>query len=326
MTAEPAIDPKMKVIDSHHHLYDRPELKYLLQEYLRDADSGHNVIASVYIQARSMLRIAGPEEFKPVGEVEFANGMAAMSASGTYGPVRACSSIIGFADLSLGSAIKPTLDRLALAGGGRLRGIRHTLCWDKNAQLLTSSYNTSESMMESAEFRAGFSELAKLDLIFEAWAFFHQLQRVARLAQDFPDTKIVVNHLGGVLRTCEYRDDPKVFDVWRKGIASLAACQNVTLKISGLGMRIGGFRFEEREMAPSSHDLADAWRPWVDYAVSAFGPKRCMFGSNFPVDKGSYSFSVGLNAIKRLFLHLPRVDQEYIFWRTASNVYEISLD
>jgi L-fuconolactonase len=326
---EAVLDPEMPIVDTHHHLYDRPGVRYLLDDYLKDIAAGHDIRASVFVQARAMLRADAPPELQPIGEVEFVNGVAAMSASGIYGPTRVCAAIVGAADLNLGAAVRPILERLIMAGGGlaaqggRFCGIRQTLCWDADTPLLNPAYPTTETMVDSDAFRAGFAQLAPLGLSFEAWAFFHQLPAVARLARAFPETQIVLNHMGGILRIREYTDQPQLFDVWKAGITDLAASPNVVIKLSGLGMRIGGFGFEEKAEAPSSEDLAEAWRPWIEHAVDAFRPERCMFGSNFPVDKGSFSFKIGVNALKRLVSGMDRTDQERIFWRTARQVYDL---
>jgi predicted TIM-barrel fold metal-dependent hydrolase len=326
---EDVLDPAMPIVDTHHHLYDRPAVRYLLDDYLRDIETGHDVRASVFVQARSMLRADVPADLQPIGEVEFVNGVAAMSASGLYGPTRVCAGIVGFADLTLGAQVRPILERLILAGGGltsrggRFCGIRQTLCWDADTPLLNAAYPTTETMVESEAFRLGFAQLAPLGLKFEAWAFFHQLPAVARLARDFPETGIVLNHLGGILRIREYADRPEAYEAWKNGISDLARSSNVVVKLSGLGMRIGGFGFEEHARAPNSEELAEAWRPWVEHAIEAFGPDRCMFGSNFPVDKGSYSFKIGVNAVKRLVSGLDQIDRERIFWRTAKRVYDL---
>lgn len=325
---EAVIEPDLPVVDTHHHLYQRPGIRYLLEDYLADTATGHDLRASVFVQARAMLRADAPAHLQPLGEVEFVNGVAAMSASGLYGPSRVCAGIVGFADLTLGAAVRPVLEGLIQAGGGhaakggRFCGIRQTLCWDTDTPLLNSAYPTTATMADSPEFRAGFAELVSMGLLFEAWAFFHQLPAVARLARAFPDTVIVLNHLGGILRVRDYVSRP-VFPTWAEGISELASLPNVVVKLSGLGMRIGGFGFESADAPPSSADLAQAWKPWVDHALASFGPERCMYGSNFPVDKGSYSFKVGVNALKRLVAHLPRTDREAVFWRTAKRVYSL---
>jgi L-fuconolactonase len=327
---EAVLEPDMPIVDTHHHLYERPGIRYLLDEYLADISTGHDVRASVFVQARAMLRPDLPPDLQPISEVEFVNGMAAMSASGLYGPTRACAGISGFADLTRGAAVRDVLERMiTMAGGrtqdgGRFCGIRQTLCWDRDTLLLNAAYPTTIDMTESAAFRAGFVQLGQLGLSFEAWAFFPQLHAVASLARAFPETTIILNHCGGIVRIRDYQNRPDVFDVWKAGILDLAQCPNVVVKLSGLGMRIGGFGFETLEHAPASDVLAEAWRPWIETLVQAFGPERCMYGSNFPVDKGSHSFKVGVNALKRVLAPLDRADREKVFWKTAQHVYGLS--
>ena len=325
---EEPIEPALPVVDAHHHLYDRPGCKYMLDEILVDVRSGHNVRATVIVQARSMLRADAPPHLQPLGETEFANGVAAMSASGLYGHARICAGIVGFADLTLGDGIRPVLERhIAIAGGatrdgGRFTGVRQSLTWDEDASLMNPLYRISDQMIDSREFRAGFAHLGALGLTFDAWVFFHQIPKVVALARAFPDTPIVLDHCGGVIGIAKYAGHrEQVFTQWKRGILELARCTNVMVKLSGLGMRLGGFGFEGKERAPGSAELAQAWRPWVETCIEAFGPGRCMYGSNFPVDKGSYGYGIGLNALKRLTANAGSSEKADIFWRSAKTFY-----
>lgn len=327
---EEALDTAVPVVDAHHHLYDRPGIRYLLEEFLQDIRGGHDVRATVHLQARSMLRADAPPHLQSLGETEFANGVAAMSASGLYGDVRVCAAIVGFADLTLGDAIRPVLERhIALAGGtpaegGRFRGVRQTLCWDPDASLLNPAYPTTEDMTDSAAFRAGFAHLAPLGLSFDAWGFFTQLPGIAALARAFPKTGFVLNHCGGIIGIRGYAGRrQKVFAQWKRGIVELARCPNVLIKLSGLGMRLGGFGFEDKAKAPASTELAEAWRPWIETCIEAFGTARCMYGSNFPVDKGSYGHGIGLNALKRLLGGASAAEKADVLWRTAASFYRL---
>lgn len=325
---EGAIDPTQIVVDAHHHLYDRPGLRYLLEDYLADI-GGHDIRASVFVQARAMLRADGPVELQPLGETEFVNGVAAMSASGIYGSRRVCAGIVGFADLGLGDAVRPILERQIMAGGGlagaggRFCGIRQTLCWDEDAGLLNPAYPTTSAMMESSAFREGFAHLPALGLSFDAWALFPQLSRLAALARAFPETRIVLNHCGGIVRIRGYEGRDEVYDHWRAGISDLAQCANVSVKLSGLGMRMVGFGLDGLPQAPSSALLAERWRPWIEHCIESFGADRCMWGSNFPVDKGSSSLTVGLNAMQRLTGSATAEERNDIFWRSAKEFYRL---
>jgi L-fuconolactonase len=327
---EDPLDPGQVTVDAHHHLYDRPGSRYLLDDALADLRNGHDVRATVYVQARAMLRATGPEMMKPVGETEFANGVAAMCASATYGDVRVCAAIVGFADLRLGDAVRPVLEaHIAAAGGsalagGRFRGIRHIAAWDPDPALLNPAYPTTEDMLDTAAFRAGFAHLAALGLSYDAWLYFHQIPRLIALARAFPDTPIVLNHCGGILGTGRYagrRDE--VFAHWSVAMRELATCPNVMVKLGGLGMRLSGFGFEAGERAPASIELADAWRPWIAHCIEAFSPSRCMFEGNFPVDKGNHDYGVGWNAMKRIAAGVSAEEKADLFWRTASRIYRL---
>ena len=323
LRTEPALDPGQPVIDSHHHLYQRPGLRYLLDEYLADLNSGHNIRATVAVQARAMLRAEGPSELASLGETEFLNGQAAMSASGLYGPSRVAAAIVGHVDLRL-DGVRPLLERHFAAAGGRLRGIRHPLAWDADASLLNSAYATTEGLANTGAFWRGLAVLQDMGLSFEIWAFYPQLPQLARMARAFPDLPIVVNHLGGVIRAGVHsgRD---IFAIWRQGLAALADCPNVVVKLSGLGMRLSAFGFEDAALPPSSEHLATVWRPWMMTTLDLFGPARCMWGSNFPVDKGSYSYAIGLNAIKRLLAEASEEERQDVLWRCAARHYNIKL-
>lgn len=328
---EEALDPGLPVVDSHHHLYDRPGMRYLLDELLADLGSGHAIAATVFVQARAMLRADAPPALQPVGETEFANGVAAMGASGIYGPTRVCAAIVGQADLTLGPAVQGVLERhLAAAGGasgegGRFSGIRHTLAWDRDASFVNAAYPSSEDLMDSPAFRGGFAQLAPLGLSFDAWLFHHQIPRLTSLARAFADTRIVLDHCGGVMGIGPYAGRRgEIFKAWRLSLLELAACPNVSVKLSGLGMRLSGFGFEDGVRAPSSMQLAEAWRPWIETCVEAFGTPRCMYGSNFPVDKGGHAYGVGLNALKRITQGATQEEKADIFWRSAKRFYRIT--
>lgn len=327
---EAPLDPQLPIVDSHHHLYDRPDSRYLLEDYLKDIQGGHDVRASVYLQARAMLRAEGPYHLRSLGETEFANGVAATSASGLYGPARVCAGIVGHVDLSLGAGVREVLERhIAVAGGtisqgGRFCGIRQPLTWDSDKSLLNPVYKLSEGLMESPAFRAGFSQLAPLGLSFDGWVFFHQLPKLAALARAFPHTPIVVNHCGGIIGILSYegrRDE--VYQTWRRGLAEVARCPNVSIKLSGLGMRLGGFGLEDGAHPPSSEQLAAAWRPWIETCIELFGPSRSMYGSNFPVDKGTHSHAIGLNALKRLVGQASPHERADIFSGSATRFYRL---
>jgi L-fuconolactonase len=326
LTQEPTLEPQLPICDPHHHFWDFrpasvPYQRYLLHELAADITSGHNVRSTVFIEARSMYRADGPVEMKPVGEVEFVQGLAAASASGLYGPGRAAAAIIGHADLKLGDGVKPVLEALQAASPNRFRGIRHSVTWDPHSEVETRQ---PKGTMTSSNFRAGARALARMGLSLEGWMYFHQLPDLADLAKTVPDLTIVLNHVGGVNRIGPYagRSD-EVLATWRKGIAAVAACPNVNVKLGGLGMPRFGFDWHTRTKPIGSEELAKDMAPFINYCIEQFTPTRCMFESNFPPDKVSYSYNVMYNAFKRLSKGYSASERAAMFHDTAVRVYKI---
>ncbi|MGY3344777.1 L-fuconolactonase [Bradyrhizobium sp. USDA 4472] len=323
---EAALEPELPIIDAHHHLWDRPNWKYLFDEYNADiAASGHNITASVFMQCQAMYRSDGPAEMRVIGETEFINGVGAMSASGNYGPRGLCAGIIGHADLRLGDAVAPVLEAHLAAAPNRFRGIRHITVWDADRSLMNPLSAGPPALLSDETFRKGFARLAPLGLVFDAWLFHPQIPELTALARAFPQTTIVLDHLGGIVGIGAYQDRrDEIFAGWSRSIRELATCQNICVKLGGLGMRINGFGFEAQDAPPSSEVLAETWRPYVETCIEAFGTQRCMFESNFPVDKGSYSYGTVWNAFKRLTRQAGDSELTSLFSATAARVYGLA--
>jgi L-fuconolactonase len=323
LNEEEAIEPSLPIVDAHHHFYDRPGWSYLREDYLADARSGHDVRASVYMQALTRYRASGPESLKPVGETEYV--VAATPASPGRGDVpQIAAGIVGHADLRLGAAVHEVLQAHIDAGQGRFRGIRHLSTWDADASLANPLTAVPPGLLQDKLYRLGVAQLAPLGLSYDAWLFFPQLPELLELAQGFADTPIVINHCGGVLRIAAYGGrHEQVFASWSASMRELARLPNVHVKLGGLGMRINGFDFDKGEKPPSSEQLAQSWKPWIETCIEAFGAERCMFESNFPVDKGSYSFANGWNAFKRLTAGCSTSEQRALFAGTARRVYRL---
>jgi predicted TIM-barrel fold metal-dependent hydrolase len=319
---EDVIDPERKIVDPHHHLWDRGGQRYLIEEMAADIATGHNVVATVYVDCRSMYRMKGPEAFRPVGEVEFANGVAAMSASGGYGPAVICAGIVSHVNLLLGEAARAVLEAEIAAGNGRFRGIRHSSAWDADPNVAGMYATRPQGLLLDSTFRKGFACLAPLDLSFDAWLFHPQIGELADLARAFPDTRIVLDHCGGPVGIGSYADRrEEIFATWKGSICDIARCPNVVVKLGGLAMRLLGYDFHEREKPPSSEQAAAAWRPYIETCIEAFGPDRCMFESNFPPDKGQCSYQVIFNAFKRIAAQYSETEKTALFAKTATDVY-----
>ena len=325
--SEDIIDPARRIVDPHHHLWDRDDQHYMIEDMAADIASGHNVIATVYVDCRSMYRAGGPEAFKPVGEVEFANGVAAMAASGGYGKAAICAGIVGHANLLLGEGAKPVLEAEIVAGNGRFRGIRHSSAWDAEANVAGAYATRPKELLLDPAFRKGFACLAPLALSFEAWMFHPQLGDLTDLARAFPDTKIVLNHCGGPVGIGRFAGKrEETFQGWKASIQEVAKCQNVSVKLGGLAMKLLGYDFHLRPKPPSSEELAAAWRPYIETCIEAFGAARAMFESNFPPDKGQCSYQVIFNAFKRLAAQYSEAEKTALFSTTAADFYRLKLD
>ncbi|HXP72943.1 MAG TPA: amidohydrolase family protein [Stellaceae bacterium] len=324
---EEAIEPERPIVDPHHHLWDRQQ-RYLFDELLKDLDTGHNILATVYLQCGSMYRADGDPAYASVGETEFVNGVAAMSASGGYGKLRACAGIVGHADLRrLGAAVEPILEAHLRAGGGRFRGIRNSSVWDADTSIVTTPAPPPRGLLGDARFREGFARLAKFGLSFDAWLYHPQIGELAALARVFPDTTIVLDHVGAPLGVGAYKGRrAEVFEAWRASIRDIARCPNVNVKLGGLGMKVMGFGFEEKRCPPASDELAREWRPYLETCIDAFGTGRAMFESNFPVDKQSCSYAVLWNAFKRFAATYSEAEKHALFVGTACRVYRIDGD
>jgi len=321
---EPALEPDLPILDPHHHVWDDERGRYLIHELAEDTSSGHNIVATVFIEAGSMYRADGPAEMKPVGEVEFVNGIAAMSASGRYGKTRHCTGIVGHADLMLGDRVQPVLEALIAAGNGRFRGIRHGLVWDTGNAAKFGRRQVPRHQMLDPMFRKGFARLRPLGLSFEAWLFHPQLSDVTDLMRAYPEANVVLNHVGGLLGIPPHdgsRD--AVFKTWRASIGELAQFPGLTVKVGGLGMLYCGWNFHLRDTPPSSEELAAAWRPYVETCIDAFGPNRCLMESNFPVDKQSCGYGVLWNALKRITKNFSPTEKAAMYHDTAARVYRL---
>jgi L-fuconolactonase len=324
LDSEPVIDADLPIVDAHHHVWDRPPERYQLDELMADLNAGHAMRATCFVECGAMYRADGPSLLQPVGETEYVNGMAAASASGTYGDTRACAAISGYADLRL-AHVERLLQAHIAAGGGRFRGIRQQAQYDPVLGSLAKRQTTAGLLADPA-FRCGFAALRPLGLLFEAYVFFTQLWEVVDLARAFPETTIVLNHLGGPLGIGPYSQDRATHvATWLHGMAALAACENVFVKLGGLGMITCGFGFHSQPTPPASDTLALAWRPYVATALELFGPDRCAFESNFPVDAQSCSYATLWNAFKRLTADLSPATRAALFSGTAERLYRLEL-
>lgn len=340
---EEILAPELPIIDPHHHLWDLrplvpafPEPRhdfieaivgaayYTFDELHADARSGHNIIGTVFLECGAFYDAGRGDAMKPVGEVEFVNGVAAQGASGLYGDYRPCAAIVGHADLTLGDAVKPVVEALIAAGNGRFKGIRHAAAWDADPDVLGPPFHAPQGLYGSDAFRAGFAAYAGYGLSFDAWLLEPQLGDVLELAQAFPDQQIVLDHCGTPLNIASYRGKlHERFDIWRRSIQALAECPNVVVKLGGLAMAFSGLPEDGPAKGYGSEHLAGLWRPYIETCIEAFGANRAMFESNYPVDRWGASYPVLWNTFKRLAKDASAGEKNALFAGTAARIYGI---
>ncbi len=326
-TVEETLEPDLPICDTHHHFWvSRPEppayQRYLLPELTADVTSGHNVTSTVFIEVRCEYRRDGPEAMRPVGEVEYIETIAAEAATGSHGPTKAAAAIIGHADLKLGDAVRPVLEAMVAASPGRFRGVRHSTGWDASPELVQRDIRGA---LSTEGYRAGARVMADMGLVLENSLYHPQLPELAEFARAVPDLTIVLNHIGGLVRVGPYANrDDEVLPAWRQGVAEVAQCPNVVIKLGGVGQVRYGYNWDGRETPIGSEELAGTLGPLMNYCIEQFGPDRCMFESNFPVDKPSYSYNVLFNAFKRLSSGYSPTERAALFHDTAMRVYGIS--
>jgi len=319
---EPILEAALPIIDAHHHLWQRPDQRYLLDDFLADLNTGHNITATVFLQCHAMYRASGPEAFRPVGETEFVAGIAAMSDSGGYGPTRIAAGIVGFADLTLGARAGEVLDAHIRAAGGRFRGVRHSAAWD--ADPIIGNGADAPHLLTRADFRAGLAELTLRGLSFDLWCFHTQLDEALDLVRACPETSFILGHCGGPLGYGPYagkRDE--VFAAWKPRMAALAQCPNVVVKLGGMLMRLAAYDYGALQAPPSSAELAELWKPYIHTCIELFGAERCLFESNFPVEKMGIGFAAIWNAFKRLATDASAAEKQALFAGTAARVYRL---
>jgi predicted TIM-barrel fold metal-dependent hydrolase len=328
LTVEEPIEPDLPICDPHHHMWrntslNNPFQQYLLSDLLKDTESGHNIVRTVFVECSAEYREDGPEELKPVGETGFVQAVGEEADGAQHGKIAVNAGIVGYANLALGDAVTPVLEAHIEAGKGRFRGIRHASAWDASPEI--GGYkNPPKGLLADSKFREGFAQLEKHGLSYDAWMYHPQLMELADLAKAFPNVTIILDHIGGPLCAGPYagkRDE--IFQQWKQGIAALAEHPNIVVKVGGCGMANYGFGWHERETPPGSQELAEATAPYYLWCIEQFGPGSCMFESNFPVDKVSYSYNVMWNSFKLVSKNFSPDERAALFHDTAAKTYRI---
>ncbi|MDE0213046.1 MAG: amidohydrolase family protein [Deltaproteobacteria bacterium] len=319
-TNEAPLEPDLPICDPHHHLWRRPSNSYLLDDFLHDVAGGHRIASSVAVECGAMYRETGPPELRPVGETEFLEGIASENARADN-RASVAAAIVAYADLTLGDGVAEVLEAHLEASPDRLRGIRYSTMWDAS-----DAFRSVErpGLLRDAAVRKGVACLRRCGLSFDAWLYHPQLPELVELARAFPDLPIILDHIGGPLGLGPYegrRDE--VFRAWSADIAALSGCPNLALKLGGVGSLRSGYDWHTREPGPASIELAEAMRPYFEFCIEKFGADRCMFESNFPVDRISYTYVSVWNAFKIVSRGYSEAERAALFHDTAARVYRV---
>ncbi len=324
---EDTIDPSRRIVDPHHHLWRRPSGDYLLEDLWSDTESlgadgrSHDIQKTVFVECRACYREGGPQELRPVGETEFVAEIAAASTSGDGAVI---AGIVSHANLTLGEAAAEVLDAHQEAGDGLFRGIRHAGARDRHPEALRIPGRAPEGLYADADFRRGAKALGERGLTFDTWHYHHQNRDFRDLARAVPETTMVLDHFGTPLGVGPYADKrEEIFATWKRDIAEIADCPNVIAKLGGLAMPDNGFGWSDRATPATSDELVAAQLPYYLHAIDCFGPERCMFESNFPVDKYSISYHALYNALKKIASRFSDDEQDAMFYRTAARIYSL---
>jgi len=347
--AETILDPDLPIVDPHHHVWMLPDAmldaldasddvdgrtiartfrmhrKYLLDELLADLGAGHNIVATVFAEAHTMYRAHGPEHLRSVGEVEFVNGFGAIADSGVFGKTRFCAGIIGSVDLRLGDAVQEVLAAHIQAGGGRYRGIRQPGAAFDGALTGLRHVMGAPGVLLDPALLVGARNLQALGLSLDLFVLDTQLGDSLHVARSLPETTIILNHTGGPLGIGPYAANrAEHFAAWKQGMERMAECENVVVKVGGLGMALCGFPTSALPERAGSEALANDWRPHIETAIELFGVDRCMFESNFPIDGVTASYPAIWNAFKRVVSGASHDEKLALFGRTAARIYDIA--
>ncbi len=324
---EEILDPELPICDPHHHYWHHPTSPYLLEDLHADTGArvngvSHNVVSTVFVDCMAEYRTSGPEELRPVGETEFIVEAAQRSRASDDATIGA---IVSFADLQLGERVEDVLAAHVEAGDGLFRGIRHASTWDADPGIHNGHTDPPQHLLSKPEFRAGFRTLGRMGLTFDAWMYAPQLSELVDLVKAEPATTVILDHLGGPLAVGPYKGRrDEVLEMTKGPIEALAAHDQVYMKLGGIGMSLYGDGWHKQPERPTSDELVDRWGDHINWIIEQFGPERCMFESNFPVDKIGVDYSVLWNGFKKMAAGYSSSERNWLFHDAATTAYSVS--
>ena len=324
---EEIIDPQLPIIDPHHHLWNGDNqlagsFPYLIENLNEDTFSGHNIVGTIFMECAQGYYLNGEEKYKPVGETEFVINL--IKDSKKLPESTNIMGIIGYANLMLGTDVKDVLDEHLSKGEGLFKGIRHAAGWDKNNEIHNSHSNPIENIYYDKNFIKGAEELINLNLTFDAWHYHHQITDLSIFAERYPELIIIHDHFGGPLGVGPYEGKrEEIFKKWKDDISLLSESKNVYAKLGGLAMPVNGWNFHKQDKPASSDQIVDLHQQYYLHTINCFGADRCMFESNFPVDRRSVTYHILWNAFKKMVSDYSDEDKNKLFFKNAKDVYGV---
>ena len=319
---ETPVDPNLRIVDPHHHLWDRGGSRYLAEELHEDTSKGHNVTNTVFVECKAEYRRNSQERFQSLGETEFVAKEAERLEEFSETKI---SGIVGFVDLGLGEELEEVLVAHDRSSSGLMRGVRHATAWSDDPEISIAHTKPTKGVMGSKLFLKGVSKLSEFNFSFDAWLYFNQLPELLYLARVTPETNIVINHLAAPLKIGKWAETPQEVDeIWRSNLQELANCENVYLKIGGIGMdNYFANDWVNQTKPPTSDEVASVWKEKILWCIELFGTHRCMFESNYPVDRQTLPYSVIWNCFQKVTDSFTESEKSDLFSSTACTVYRI---
>ena len=322
LVQEPIIDPDRGIVDPHHHLWENERIGYDLDELWGDTGSGHNITHTIFVECGSNYLKEGDEHLRCVGETKFV-AQRAMTSAQSSGKSK-IAAIVSHADLT-SARLDEILDAHEEAGAGFFRGIRHAGAYDPHPEDLAIPGRAPVGLYKDASFRAGLARLGERSLSYDTWHYHHQNRDFIELARAVPNTILVLDHFGTPLGVGRFAGKRKeIFETWQEDMTELAKCPNVFAKLGGLAMIDNGFEWHSRKQPPGSDEFVKTQAPYYHHMIKCFGAQRCMFESNFPVDRLSVSYQVLWNALKKIARSYSEEEQNWLFSQTAWQVYKLN--
>tara|TARA_B100001142_G_scaffold213228_1_gene211339 strand:+ start:1885 stop:2913 length:1029 start_codon:yes stop_codon:yes gene_type:complete len=324
---EEIINPELPIIDPHHHLWNgdnqlASSFPYLIDNLSEDTNSGHNIVGTIFMECAQGYYHEGEDKYKPIGETEYV--MKVIKDSKKTSNSANIIGIISFADLMLGSEVKDVLNQHILIGEGLFKGIRHAAGWDQSNEIHNSHSNPIKNIYYDPSFRKGAEELIKLNLTFDAWHYHNQISDLSIFAKDYPELTIIHDHFGGPLGVGPYQGKKQeIFKKWKDDISQLSENKNVHSKLGGLAMPVNGWNFHKQDKPATSDQIIEMHYDYYLHAIECFGVDRCMFESNFPVDRRSISYHVLWNAFKKMVSNYSNEDKNKLFFQNAKDIYGV---